>query len=46
MDKKNKILKNSCKGIQRATIIGRKREWKSHVSIKYKQNKIKGKNSP
>ncbi len=38
MHKRNEILKNSCKGTQRATTLRRKREWKSLVSIKYKRN--------
>jgi hypothetical protein len=45
MHTKNKILKNSCKDIQRAMALGRKRKWKIHVSIKYKWN-IKGEKSP
>jgi hypothetical protein len=36
-------MKNSCKRIQRAITLGRKREWKNYISIKYKHNTIKGK---
>ncbi len=39
MHKRNNIMKHSCKGTQRDAAL----EWKNHVSIKYKQNTIKGK---
>jgi len=43
MHKRKEILKNSCKGTQKATALGRKREWKvvSQLSISIMQSKAK-----